>query len=153
MPIAPHTVWEFGSCLVVDEEDVPLLIDHYLSHCAERYRRPVPEISVEAREALARHDWPGNVRALRHAVERALILGSEGAPLEAADFSLSPAPGRIAPEAVVRPERADDLNLERTERRLVEAALRKHGYNISSAAAELGLSRAALYRRMEKHGL
>jgi DNA-binding NtrC family response regulator len=134
-------------------EDVPLLIDHYLAHYAERYRRAVPAISEAAREALARYDWPGNVRALRHAVERALILGREGEPLEAADFSLSPAPERIAPEAVVRPERLDDLNLERTERRLVEAALKKHGYNISSAAAELGLSRAALYRRMEKHGL
>jgi len=134
-------------------EDVPILIDHYLAYYAERYRRPVPAISEAARDALVRYGWPGNVRALRHAVERALILGREGEPLQPADFSLSPAPPRVAPEAVVTPERLDDLNLERTERRLVEAALRKHGYNISSAASELGLSRAALYRRMEKHGL
>jgi DNA-binding NtrC family response regulator len=134
-------------------EDVPILIDHYLAHYAERYHRPVPAISEAAREALARHGWPGNVRALRHAVERALILGREGEPLQPEDFSLSASPPRFAAEAVVIPPRVDDLNLERTERRLVEAALRKHGYNISSAAAELGLSRAALYRRMEKHGL
>jgi transcriptional regulator with PAS, ATPase and Fis domain len=134
-------------------EDVPILIDHYLAHYAERYHRPVPAISEAAREALARHGWPGNVRALRHAVERALILGREGEPLQPEDFSLSAGPPRIAADAVVIPPRMDDLNLERTERRLVEAALRKHGYNISSAAAELGLSRAALYRRMEKHGL
>jgi DNA-binding NtrC family response regulator len=134
-------------------DDVLLLIDHYLVHYAERYRRGVPAISDAARHALTAYGWPGNVRALRHAVERALILGREGEPLEPADFSLIPAPAHVAHEAVVRPDRADDLNLERTERRLVEAALRKHGYNISSAAAELGLSRAALYRRMEKHGL
>ena len=134
-------------------EDVPVLIDHFLAHYAERYRRPVPTVTPAAREALARHDWSGNVRALRHAVERALILGREGGPLEASDFSLPPSLARIAPEAVVTQERADDLNLDRAERRLVETALRKHGYNISSAAAELGLSRAALYRRMETHGL
>ncbi|WP_347303030.1 sigma-54 dependent transcriptional regulator [Croceibacterium sp. TMG7-5b_MA50] len=134
-------------------DDVLLLIDHYLAHYAERYRRPEPALSDTARRALAGYAWPGNVRALRHAVERALILGREGEALEPADFSLSPAPAHVAHAAIVRPDRLDDLNLERTERRLVEAALTKHGYNISSAAAELGLSRAALYRRMEKHGL
>ncbi len=113
----------------------------------------MPPLSDAAREALVQHDWPGNVRALRHAVERALILGQEGVALQPEDFSLPPSPVRIALEAVVSPERPDDFNLERVERRLVEAALRKHGYNISAAAAELGLSRAALYRRMEKHGL
>jgi DNA-binding NtrC family response regulator len=133
-------------------EDIAVLIDHFLAHYARRYGRPAPALSDAAREALARYDWPGNVRALRHAVERALILGGEER-LETADFALEPTSGRIAPEAIVTPEREGDLNLERTERRLVEAALRKHGYNISSAAAELGLSRAALYRRMEKHGL
>ncbi len=134
-------------------EDVPALVDHFLKQYAGRYQRAVPALSDAAREALVRHDWPGNVRALRHAVERALILGREGGPLEPADFSLTPSSHRFPPAAVVPPERADDLNLDRAERRLVEAALRKHGYNISSAAAELGLSRAALYRRMEKHGL
>src|SRR3546814_5259804 len=60
---------------------------------------------------------------------------------------------RLRPEAVVAPSSPHDLNLDRAERRLVEEALKKHGYNISLAAAELGLSRGALYRRMEKHGL
>jgi DNA-binding NtrC family response regulator len=133
-------------------EDLATLTDHFLALYARRYGRRVPELSPAAREALAAHDWPGNVRALRHAVERALILGGEDR-LEPADFSLGPSPVRMAPEAVVTTERRSDLNLERAERRLVEEALRKHGYNISAAAAELGLSRAALYRRMEKHGL
>lgn len=131
-------------------EDVPALVDHYLDVYAKRYGRPRPEVSAEARAAIMGHDWPGNVRALRHAIERAVILAGD-APLAPEDFPLGPTIARIAPEAVVAP--AEDLNLDRVERRLVEEALKKHGYNISSAAAELGLSRAALYRRMEKHGL
>ncbi|MEG3086434.1 sigma-54-dependent transcriptional regulator [Sphingomonas sp. PB4P5] len=133
-------------------EDIGLLIDHYLELYARRYDRPVARVSPTARAVLAGHDWPGNVRALRHAVERAVILAA-GPVLEAEDFALGAAAPRIAPEAIVAPGPADDLNLDRVERRLVEQALRRHGYNISLAAHELGLSRAALYRRMEKHGL
>jgi DNA-binding NtrC family response regulator len=129
-------------------EDVPALIDHYLTLYAERYKRPRPDLSPQALGALVAHDWPGNVRALRHAVERAVILAGDG-PLETDAFALAPtAMPRVTAEPVM-----SDLNLDRVERRLVEEALKKHGYNISSAAHELGLSRAALYRRMEKHGL
>jgi DNA-binding NtrC family response regulator len=134
-------------------EDVPILLEHFLRVYAQRYQRPVPTLSDAARATLVQHDWPGNVRALRHAAERALILGREGAELEPADFALAPSAGRFAAAAIVTPARDDDLNLDRAERRLVEAALKKHGYNISASAAELGLSRAALYRRMERHGL
>ena len=98
--------------------------------------------------ALVAFDWPGNVRALRHAVERAVILAGDG-PLGADAFPIGPV---SAPRVTAEPVEAD-LNLDRVERRLVEEALKKHGYNITLAAAELGLSRAALYRRMEKHGL
>ncbi|MBX3564096.1 MAG: sigma-54-dependent Fis family transcriptional regulator [Sphingomonas sp.] len=133
-------------------EDLPELIDHYLGHYSRRYGRELPELSVAARTALLRHDWAGNVRALRHALERAVILARDGA-LQPEDFALVSGAQRIAPSAVVAPRPDDDLNLERVERRLVEEALKKHGYNISLAANELGLSRAALYRRMEKHGL
>jgi DNA-binding NtrC family response regulator len=129
-------------------EDVPALIDHYLNHYAERYKRPRPELSSAALAALVAHDWPGNVRALRHAVERAVILAGDG-PLGADAFPLAPA---TTPRITAEPIEAD-LNLDRVERRLVEEALKKHGYNISAAAHELGVSRAALYRRMEKHGL
>jgi DNA-binding NtrC family response regulator len=133
-------------------EDVAGLVDHFLALYARRYARAVPDVTAAARRALVAHDWPGNVRALQHAVERAIILSGD-APLEPEDFALVlPGPGRIASHAVQVPGGAD-LNLDRVERRLVEAALRKHAYNISASAAELGLSRAALYRRMEKHGL
>jgi DNA-binding NtrC family response regulator len=133
-------------------EDIPALIDHYLALYSTRYARPHATLSPEALAALVAHDWPGNVRALRHAVERAVILSGD-APLTPENFALAPteaAPIRISP---VHAPAQDDLNLDRVERRLVEQALKKHGYNISSAAQELGLSRAALYRRMEKHGL
>ncbi|WP_457312457.1 sigma-54-dependent transcriptional regulator [Sphingomonas sp. UYAg733] len=145
------------------QEDVPALVDHFLHHYAKRYNRPAPTLTPAARAALTAHDWPGNVRALRHAIERAVILAGD-APLEPEDFPLgspvAPATSyaapqtelRLAPEAAVAPV-ATDLNLDRVERQLVEQALKKHAYNISSAASELGLSRAALYRRMEKHGL
>jgi len=133
------------------QEDVAALVDHFLDHYARRYNRPAPVLSAGARAALTAHDWPGNVRALRHAIERAVILAGD-APLEAEDFPLGVITPRVAPEAVVAPA-ATEFNLERVERRLVEEALKKHGYNISMAATELGLSRAALYRRMEKHGL
>jgi transcriptional regulator of acetoin/glycerol metabolism len=101
--------------------------------------------------ALEAYDWPGNVRALRHAAERAVILAGEGA-FKLEDFSLSrtAAPRTIAPPP---PVAGTDLNLDRAERHMVEAALKKHAYNISLAAAELGLTRASLYRRMDKHGL
>jgi DNA-binding NtrC family response regulator len=133
-------------------EDIPVLAEHFLDHYAARYNRGRPALSGAARQALVDHDWPGNVRALRHAVERAVILGTE-AELQPADFALETTTVRVASAAVVSPDRPDDLNLDRVERRLVESALRKHGYNISAAAGELGLSRAALYRRMDKHGL
>jgi DNA-binding NtrC family response regulator len=135
-------------------EDIPELAAYFLQFYARRYARPAPELSDDALAALIAHDWPGNIRALRHAIERALILG-DPQRLEAADFSLGAnAKARFAPDAVVSTsEDAGDLNLDRVERRIVETALRKHGYNISLAAHELGVSRAALYRRMEKYGL
>ena len=132
-------------------EDIPELARHFLELYAKRYDREVPRLSASANAALLAHDWPGNVRALRHAIERAVILG-RGDMLEPDDFSLNAAGPRVAQAAVVTAER-DDLNLDRVERKLIEAALTRHGYNISLAANELGLSRAALYRRMEKHGL
>jgi DNA-binding NtrC family response regulator len=138
-------------------EDIPALIAHYHALYARKYAQPVHPIAPELMAALVAYDWPGNVRALRHAIERAVILAGD-APFGIEDIPLrshgGPEPARIDRAAVVEaPPPPDDMNLERVERRLVETALMKHGYNISSAAAELGLTRASLYRRMEKHGL
>ncbi|USI75041.1 sigma-54-dependent transcriptional regulator [Sphingomonas morindae] len=138
-------------------EDIPLLLDHYLRLYARKYDRPDKPVPAAVRDRLIGFDWPGNVRALRHAAERAVIL-SEGDHFTLADFPLGPAPAPTPPvqaPAQAHGEDAEgaDLNLDRAERRLIERALKKHGYNISSAAAELGLTRGSLYRRMEKHGL
>jgi DNA-binding NtrC family response regulator len=132
--------------------DISPLLARFLDDYAARYAKPVRELPAEVLAALVAHDWPGNVRALRHAAERAVIL-AEGEGYRLVDFPLT----RGAPAATVPPtsssEGGGELNLDRVERQVIEEALRKNGFNISLAATALGLSRGALYRRMEKHGL
>jgi DNA-binding NtrC family response regulator len=131
-------------------EDILLLIDHYVALYSKKYGKPARRLPDDVAAALIAYDWPGNVRALRHAAERAVILANDSA-FTVEDFSLSRAVPRVATPAPAVPP--SDLNLDRAEKNIVEAALKKHAYNISLAAAELGLTRASLYRRMEKHGL
>jgi DNA-binding NtrC family response regulator len=128
-------------------EDVPILLDHYLSLYARKYDKPQRELPNHVLDVLVRHDWPGNVRALRHAAERAVIM-ADGDRYHIDDFPL-PQRSEAASLAVV----GDSLNLDQLERQMIERALRMHHFNVSLAASELGLSRGALYRRMEKHGL
>ncbi|MEY2885025.1 MAG: hypothetical protein RL490_2749 [Pseudomonadota bacterium] len=131
--------------------DVPVLLQHYLALYAKKYGKALPSMPGDLAATLAAYAWPGNVRALRHAAERAVILASSDS-FSAEDF---PLPRTAAAIAVASPpgEADIDMNLERTERRIIERALQKHAWNISNAASELGLTRASLYRRMEKHGL
>ncbi|WP_380873034.1 sigma-54-dependent Fis family transcriptional regulator [Sphingomonas sp. DBB INV C78] len=134
-------------------EDIPLLLDHFLRFYARKYGKPERAVPGELLGELVAYDWPGNVRALRHAAERAVVLAN-GEHFVMADFPLprtAGAPIRLSPEAAPPP--MQDLNLERAERQMIERALKKHAYNISAAASELGLTRGSLYRRMEKHGL
>ena len=133
-------------------EDIPLLVDHYVGLYARKYGKPAREVPGPVLAALQAYDWPGNVRALRHAAERAVILAVDGA-FTAEDFSLSRGLPKGAAASMPPPVSGGDLNLERAERQMVEQALKKHAYNISLAAQELGLTRASLYRRMDKHGL
>jgi len=128
-------------------EDIPAILDHYLALYSRKYDKPVRELPSGVLEQLSRYDWPGNVRALRHAAERAVIM-ADGPSYQIDDFSL---PARAAAPAV--PVIGGSLNLEKFERQVIERALRAHHFNISLAASELGLSRGALYRRMEKYGL
>lgn len=131
-------------------EDIPLLLEHFLAFYARKYSMPRRRLSPQALELLESYAWPGNIRELRHAVERATILadserlGPEDFPFAAAS---TPVPD-AAPAA-----QSLDLDLERIERRTIQQALTLHGGNISQAAAALGLTRPALYRRMMKHGL
>ena len=154
-------------------DDVPTLLSHYLRAYEASYGVPRRHLEPGALDVLVSHDWPGNVRALRHAAERAVILAT-GEVYRLDDFPLgrspstrsttahsnaaagvsTPSPSSAMSHSVSEQvDPAVGLNLERMEREAVEQALRKHSYNISHAAAELGLSRFALYRRMEKHGL
>ena len=128
-------------------EDTPILLDHYLSLYARKYDKPQRELPTKVLDVLVRHDWPGNVRALRHAAERAVIM-ADGQQYRLEDFPL-PQRSEAASLSVV----GDSLNLDQLERQMIERALRMHHFNVSLAAGELGLSRGALYRRMEKHGL
>jgi DNA-binding NtrC family response regulator len=132
-------------------EDILLLAEHFLALYAKKYGKPERRLPREVTAALQDYSWPGNVRALRHAAERAVILAAEEA-YTIEDFSLSRSAAPRMPAALA-PGAASDLNLDRAEKQMVEQALKKHSYNISLAAQELGLTRASLYRRMDKHGL
>jgi len=123
-------------------EDLPALVAHFVTLYARKYGLNEKEVTPSALTALRAHHWPGNVRELSHAVERALIL-SDGDCLDTGDFRL------VKSEA----GSGATLNLEQNERRMVVVALERAGGNISHAAAALGITRAALYRRIEKFGL
>ena len=129
-------------------DDIPLLLDHYLRLYERKYDKSERQLPPAVLQALIENDWPGNVRALRHAAERAVIM-AEGERYRTDDFPLS----RHANAAPAVTTASDTLNLDELEKQMIERALRMHHFNISLAANELGLSRGALYRRMEKHGL
>ena len=120
---------------------------HYASVYARKYNKAEKKFSAESEKALLSYDWPGNVRSLRHSIERALIL-AKNEVLEPADLQLD----NFAP-AHADSDLAPTLKLDELEKETVNNALRKHGFNISRAANELGITRTSLYRRMEKYGI
>jgi DNA-binding NtrC family response regulator len=131
-------------------DDIVPIARHFATVYARKYAKQARSFSASAETALLEYDWPGNVRALRHAIERAVIL-TKGERIEAADLQLDyPGSTAVPPAPTAIPT---ILNLDDMEKATIERALRKHGFNISRAAAELGLTRASLYRRMEKHGI
>ena len=132
-------------------EDIPEIAHHYAQFYCRKYSVPAKRFSAKTLEVLTQHPWPGNIRALRHAIERAVILVGENRDIFSPDdFQLTSSPPQE--KRPPHPENGD-LNLQRLECSSISQALQKHRYNISHAAKELGLTRAALYRRMEKHGL
>lgn len=125
------------------KEDIPLLAAHFLKVYAQRYRKPVKGFDPSALMKMFDHPWPGNVRELDHATERAVLM-STGEQIHANDLGLEsdkPSGGKI-----------EDMSLEDVESLLIKKALSRHAGNISHAADALGLSRSALYRRMQKYG-
>jgi DNA-binding NtrC family response regulator len=125
-------------------EDIPVLAAYFLREYAGKYRKPVSKFHPEAMQALLAYSWPGNVRELAHAVERAALL-AEGDTVRAGDLNL-----RAAGDGAARLE---DMSLEEVERLLIQKALARYQGNVSAAAKTLGLSRSALYRRLQRHGL
>jgi len=125
-------------------EDIPLLAAYFLRMSAARYRRDVTGFSADGMRALLAYGWPGNVRELAHAIERATLL-AEGGQVTAAELNFRPV-SEAAP-------RLDELSLEEVERVLITKALARHDGNVTLAAQALGLSRSALYRRLQRHGL
>jgi DNA-binding NtrC family response regulator len=126
-------------------EDVPLLAQHFLIAHARRYRKDVTGLEPAALQALLDHPWPGNVRELDHAIERAVLMAT-GSRVRPADLGLRAGADGGAPAL-------EAMSLEQVEGVLVRKALDRYGGNVSQAALALGLSRSALYRRMEKFGL
>jgi DNA-binding NtrC family response regulator len=126
------------------KDDIPLLANHFLRQQAERYGKPVREFAPDAMRGLLDHSWPGNVRELRHVVERAVLL-AQGTTATSEDVELRAKPG--AGPAI------DEMTLEDAERWLISRALQRHDGNVSRAADALGVSRSALYRRLQHFGL
>ena len=126
-------------------EDVSGLARHFLERHARRYRKTLEGFDEEALQGLLGHAWPGNVRELDHVVERAVLLARERL-VRATDLGL-----RAAADATAPP--LEHLTLDEVERLLIQRALQRHSGNVSDAARTLGLSRSALYRRLERHGL
>ena len=125
-------------------EDITMLANHFLNYYSKKYRKDVLSISPEALTKLKKYAWPGNVRELQHAIERAVIM-ADSPTLQASDFLFS----RKGDDTV----NLDTLNLDEVEKAAVAKAIQLHNGNISKAAEELGLTRASLYRRMEKYGI
>ena len=126
-------------------EDVLLLADYFLQRYNHKYKKNINGLNREAKQKLMRYAWPGNVRELQHAIERAVIL-SDASMLKPGDFMLQPQPEK-------KSELVEILNLEELEKRAIKLALKRCEGNVSQAAEKLGITRYALYRKMEKLNL
>ncbi len=123
--------------------DLRPLAEHFLAQHAQRYRQPIRQLAAGALAQLREHSWPGNVRELSHVLERAVLMAA-GPQIESADLGLT---------AASETKRLDEMTLEEAERVLIERGLERTEGNVTEAAHALGLSRSALYRRLDKLGL
>ncbi len=127
------------------KEDVPLLARHFLHRHSQRYRKILEGFEAAALEMLEEHAWPGNVRELDHAIERAVLM-ARGSQVRAGDLGLRSS----VPDGAGRLE---EMSLEDVESFLIRKTLARFDGNVNRAAQSLGLSRSALYRRLQKYGL
>lgn len=127
------------------EEDIPLLLNHFLQRFSQKYKRHDLRIDKRVVAKLKRYAWPGNIRELQHAIERAVIL-NEGRIIENADMLI----GSVAPPVTSADE---PQTLDEMEKRFIQQSLAEQEGNVTNTARKLGMTRTALYRRMKKHGL
>jgi DNA-binding NtrC family response regulator len=129
-------------------EDIPLLATHFLNRNRARYRKQVTGFSSAAMMQLMLYAWPGNVRELEHATERAVLL-CRGEEIEPSNLAF----GSSRPVGASLENMSENMSIDEVESLLIKKVLRRCDGNISQAAEALGLSRAALYRRIEKYGI
>ncbi|MBO3700657.1 sigma-54 dependent transcriptional regulator [Roseivirga sp. E12] len=127
------------------KDDMELLVKHFMDVYGKKYKKPNMRIDAATLNKLKRYNWPGNIRELQHAIERAIILSDEN-KLSTNDFLLQTT-------STTPNQDSDTLNLSEMEKRLILKALDKNNGNVTRAAKELGLDRLALYRRLQKYGL
>lgn len=127
-------------------EDIPFLAEHFIKIYSKKYNKPQKRLNSSTKKRLEKYPWPGNVRELQHAIERAVIM-SESRVLEPSDFFF-PDGGKEEESLTI-----ENFNLEKIEKSVIHRAISKYSGNVSQVAKELGLSRASLYRRLEKYGL
>ena len=125
-------------------EDIPALATHFLRQHAQRYRKNINSFEAPALQALLDHPWPGNIRELDHAVERGVLM-AQGSTIRLGELGL-----RIDRDST---SRIEDMSLEEVEGFLIKKAMARFDGNVSQAAKALGLSRSALYRRLQRYGL
>jgi len=124
-------------------DDIPVISNHFLDIYTKKYNKQSMKINSEASKKLKKYNWPGNIRELQHIIERTVIMNN-GNILNAGDFVLN-----ISESTSLN---KNNLNLEEVEKQTIERALKKHNYNVSAAAKELGLGRTTMYRKMTKYG-
>jgi DNA-binding NtrC family response regulator len=127
-------------------QDIEALAPHFLAHYAARYRKPLTGFEAGARSAMTSHPWPGNVRELAHAIERGVLMADPSATAVSARHLGLHLPRGAAPAA-------EALSLEEAERVFIEKVLSRHGGDVRLAAQQLGMSRSALYRRLQQYGV
>ena len=126
------------------KEDIPPLAQHFLAHYRARYQKDITGFDRSAEQALVTHTWPGNVRELAHSIERGMLMAT-ARTMSAGDLGL-----QSAPAPALTPE---DMTLDQAERVFIQKVLARHGGHVRKAADQLGMSRSALYRRLQQHGL
>jgi transcriptional regulator with PAS, ATPase and Fis domain len=128
-------------------EDIKVLSEHFVDMYCRKYRKVSKSISASTLKKFEKYKWPGNIRELQHAIERAVIMSDKNT-LMSEDFFFLSQTGDVSDEQL-----HETLDLDEVEKSTIRKAINKHNGNISKAAKELGLTRASLYRRLEKHGL